>query len=157
MHGVGWPIALPHLQRLTVCNVTPPYMLPHQWQHYTQLRCLYLPDYEGSLPLWFSNLQQLKALSMPDAQMGGIPECLFHLSELKRLNLSRFQGLLTMSIVKIADLPQLTYLKFGNLGHSLPHDEQAVLLDLETALSNREPNLKKEHPNEWTYVLDTCH
>ena len=62
-----------------------------------------------------------------------------------------------MLIVKIADLPQLTYLKFGNLRHSLPHDEQAVLLDLETALSKREPKLKKEHPNEWTYVLDTCH
>ncbi len=104
MYYVGWPIALPHLQRLTVCKVTDCYVLPDQWQHYTQLRCLHLPYYECSLPVWFSNLQQLKALSMPDAQIGQIPECLFHLSELKRLNLSGFQGLLTMPVVKLADL-----------------------------------------------------
>ena len=157
MYGVGWAVALPNLQRLTVCKVTDHYVLPDHWQFYTQLRCLYLPYYEGSLPVWFSKLQQLKALSMPDAQIDGSPESLFHLSELKRLNLSRFQGLLTMPIVKVADLPQLTYFKFGNLGHTLPQDEQAVLLDLEIALSKREPKLKKEHPNEWTYVLDTCH
>ena len=50
---------------------------------------------------------------MPDARMDGIPECLFQLSELKHLDLSGFQGLLTMPIVKLADLPQLTYLRFG--------------------------------------------
>jgi len=156
MHAVSWPTALPHLQHLTVCNVTPPYMLPHKWQHYTQLRCLCLPKYQGFLPLWFSNLQQLKTLSMPDAQMEGIPECLFQLSKLKRLELSRFQGLLTMSVVKLADLLQLTYLEFQKFKHTLLHYEQAVLLDLEIALRKRKLKLKREHPDEWTYVLDTC-
>ena len=156
MLGVSWPTALPHLQRLTVCKVTDRYMSPDEWQHYTQLRCLCLPDYEGSLPVWFSNLQQLEVLSMPDAQMNGIPECLFQLSELKHLDLSRFQGLLTMPVVKLADLLQLTHLKFGKLKHTVPHYEQAVLLDLEIALSKRELKLKKEHLDEWTYILDTC-
>ena len=94
---------------------------------------------------------------MPDARMDGIPECLFQLSQLKHLDLSRFQGLLTMPIVKLADLRQLTYLRFGNLNHMVPHYEQAVLLALETALSKRELNLTKEHPDEWMYTLDTCH
>ena len=157
MHAVSWSTALPHLQRLAVCKVTHRYMLPDEWQHYTQLRRLWLPDYEGSLPVWFSTLQQLTFLSMPDARMDGIPESLFQLSQLKHLDLNRFQGLLTMPIVKLADLPQLTYLRFGKLKHTVPHYEHAVLLDLETALSKRELKLTEEHPSEWTYTLDTCH
>lgn len=81
----------------------------------TQLKVLCLHHYLGhSLPVWFSKLQQLNVLSMPDARMNKIPECLFQLSELKHLDLGRFQGLLTMPIVKlaIADLPQLTYLNW---------------------------------------------
>ena len=39
----------------------------------------------------------------------------------------------------------------------VPHYEQAVLLALEIALSKRELNLTKEHPDEWMYTLDTCH
>ena len=31
MHGVSWPTALLHLQRLTVCKVTDRYMLPDAW------------------------------------------------------------------------------------------------------------------------------
>jgi len=125
MHVVSWPTALLHLHCLNVCKdidrYMPPYscmsprcyLLPDEWQHYTQPRVLCLPHFEArSLPAWFSNLQQLNVLSMPDAKMGGVPECLFHLSELKHLDLSRFQGLLTMPIVKLADLPQLTHLNF---------------------------------------------
>jgi len=179
MHAVSWPTALPHLHCLTVRQdvdrhtlphhymsplMLPPYamppypcMLPDEWQHYTQLKVICLHHYLNcSLPVWFSKLQQLNVLSMPDAWMNEVPECLFQLLELQHLDLSRFQGLLTMPIVKIADLPQLTYLKFGTLRHTVPHDEQAVLLDLDTALSKRELKLKKEHPNEWTYVLDSC-
>ncbi len=155
MHGVSWPTALARLQRLTVCKVTDRYALPDEWQHYTQLTCLCLPNYEGSLPVWFSNLQQLTFLSMPDAQMDGVPECLFQLSELKHLDLSRFQGLLTMPVVKLADLLQLTHLNFGKLKHAVPHHEQAVLLDLAIALSERELKLKKVHLDEWTFFVDT--
>ncbi len=156
MHAVSWPTALLHLHCLTVCKITDRCMLPDEWQHYTQLRVLRLPHYEGSLPVWFSNLQQLNVLSMPDAQMDGVPECLFQLSELKHLDLSRFQCLLTMPIVKLADLLQLKYLKFGKVKHTVPHYEQAVLMDLEIALSKQELKLKKKHPDEWTYVLATC-
>ncbi len=76
MHAVSWPTALLHLHCLTVCKIIDRYMLPDEWQHYTQLTVLRLPHYEGSLPVWFSNLQQLNVLSMPDAQMDGVPECL---------------------------------------------------------------------------------
>lgn len=51
-----------------------------------------------------------------------------------------------MPIVKLADQlrqPELTYLKFGNVRHTAPHVEQAVLLDLDIALSKRELKLKK--------------
>ena len=180
MHAFSWSTALLHLQCFTVCKdidhhmlhdlymlphhymlhthcLSYCYMLPDEWQHYTQLKVLCLHQFEGrSLPVWFSKFQQLNVLSMPDARMDGVPECLFQLSQLKHLDLSRFQDLLTMPIVKLADLPQLTYLKFGKLKHTVPHYEQAVLLDLETALSKRELKLIKEHPNEWTYTLDTC-
>lgn len=133
-------------------------MLPYEWQHYTQLKILCLHQYLGwSLPVWFSKLQQLHVLSMPDARMHEVPECLFQLSELKHLDLSRFQGVLTMPFVKVADLPQLTYLNFGRLKHTVPHYEQAVLLDLDTALCKRELKLTKEHPNERAYTLDICH
>jgi len=79
----------------------------------------------------------------------------FQLSELKHLDLSRFQCLLTMPIVKLADPLQLTYLKFGKVKHTVPRYEQAVLLDLEIALSKQELKLKKEHPDEyWTHVTE---
>ena len=175
MHAVSWPTALPHLHCLTVCVdidrhtlphhymlplMLPPYStpyryrLPDEWQHYTQLKVLCLHHYSGhSLPVWFS------VLSMPDARMNQIPECLFQLSELKHLDLSRFQGVLTMPIVKVADLPRLTYLKFGDLRHTVPHDEQGALLVLEVALSKRELKLNKgpQMLRELMYVLDTCH
>jgi len=61
-----------------------------------------------------------------------------------------------MPIVKLADLLQLKYLKFGKVKHTVPHYEQAVLMDLEIALSKQELKLKKKHPDEWTYVLATC-
>ena len=143
MHAVSWPTALLHLHCLTVCrdidrHVLPhhymlplmlpshsmsPYrcMLPDEWQHYTQLKVLCLHHYLGhSLPVWFSRLQHLNVLSMLDARMNKIPECLLQLSELKHLDLGRFQGLLTMPIVKlaIADLPQLTYLSWESKTHS---------------------------------------
>lgn len=153
MHGVSWPTALARLQRLTVCKVTDRYVMPNQWQHYTQLRGLRLPNYEGSLPVWFSNLQQLTFLSMPDAQMDGVPEGLFQLSELKHLDLNRSHGVLTMPVVKLATLLQLTYLNFAKL---IPHYEQAVLLDLGIALSKRELKLKKVHLDECTFLVDTC-
>ncbi len=169
MHAVSWPTALPHLHCLTVCQANDHYkfpyasmlpyryILPDEWQHYTQLKVLHLHHFQASsLPMWFSKLQQLNELSMPDAKMDGVPECLFQLSELKHLDLCRFQGILTMPVVKLADLPELTYLQFGKLKHAVPHYEQAVLLDLEIALSKRELRLKKEHPDEWTYVLDMC-
>ncbi len=175
MHAVRWPTALLHLHCLTVCKANDHYKWPHhfvfpyasmlpyryilpdEWQHYTQLKVLRLHHFQAcSLPVWFSKLQQLNELSMPDAKMDGVPECLFQLSELKHLDLSRFQGILTMPVVKLADLPELTYLQFGKLKHAVPHYEQAVLLDLETALSKRELKLRKEHPDEWTYVLDMC-
>jgi len=121
MQTVCWPVCLPSLHSLTVHIRVLDFgertdrltELPDEWQHYTGITQLIIPSYYAAdLPHWFSCLQDLKVLRMPEARLPSFPSCLVQLARLESLDLANMHSLLTVDVVGLASLPCLTYLDF---------------------------------------------
>ncbi|DBA89773.1 TPA: hypothetical protein ACH3X2_004648 [Trebouxia sp. C0005] len=121
MQTVCWPAYLPSLQSLTVHIRVLDFgertdrltELPYEWQNYIGITQLIIPSYYAAdLPPWFSCLQDLKVLRMPEARLPSFPTSLLQLARLESLDLANMHSLLTVDVVGLASLPCLTYLNF---------------------------------------------
>jgi len=121
MQTVCWPVSLPALHSLTVHIRVLDFgertdrltELPHEWQNYTSITQLIIPSYYAAdLPHWFSCLQDLKVLRMPEARLPSFPTCLLQLARLQSLDLANMHSLSTVDVVGLASLSCLTYLNF---------------------------------------------
>ena len=121
MQTVCWPVSLPSLHSLTVHIRVLDFgertdrltELPREWRNYTSITQLIIPSYFApDLPQWFSCMQDLKVLRMPEARLPTFPTCLLQLARLESLDLANMHSLLTVDVVGLASLPCLTYLNF---------------------------------------------
>ena len=87
LEHVPWPQAMPGLTSLRALYMT--CSLPFEWSQYSALQEL---DLEGmmhaTLPDWFSELKQLKSLTLAQSSLTEFPLCLMHLSQLETLDMS---------------------------------------------------------------------
>lgn len=121
MQTVCWPVCLSSLRSLTVHIRVLDFgersdrltKLPCEWQHYTGLTQLSIPAYYAAeLPMWFSSLQNLKILRMPEARLPSFPTCLLRLTQLETLDLANMHSMMTIDVVGLASVTSLTYVNF---------------------------------------------
>ena len=136
---MNWPTTLTRLRSLQLRHLffDGPYLqqfVPNSnWQHYTDLQKLVLPDFaftwqsgqpqSGHLPDWFSSLKKLTRLDMRNS--GGLcfDRCWSQFSQLHHLDLGCYISELTYSVWGLAQLPHLTYLSFGDMSSHENYDD----------------------------------
>lgn len=135
---VDWPVLLPKLERFEDCVSEfdhPIHDLAQEWIGYSNLTHICLNTFEAiDLPVRFSSLQHLKSLEMCHAKFARFPACLFVMSGLEHVELSYLDTFLSHEILRLALLPCLTTLSFGNLlavGRQLDNQEVLHLKMLE--------------------------
>ena len=119
--------------------------LPDAWQNHTNLMCLKLPFFYGhSLPDWFSQLQKLRRIHMPEAEFEYFPSAFSQLQQLQHLELDKIEGVfLSDPVIGLADLQWLTYLNFGFQADKYGCELNS-LTDLCLALQTRDRPLQRK-------------
>ena len=130
-HG-AFPTSLPHLTYLVVDDRAELHgesevwgKLPDQWQHYTALRKLTIPNLDlEALPEWITSLSKLRILEMQNLSLhSNSLSMLRHMPNLQVLNMEHISTFIVEEIVDLAQIPELVLLVFGCIGED-PHDDQ---------------------------------
>ena len=123
----AFPAFLPHLTRILVDDPSELHgenemwgALPDQWQNYTGLRKLSIPDLVlEALPDWITSLSELRILEMQGLSFNSnpyFPTILRHMPKLQVLNMERIDTFITEEVISLAEIPNLVLLVFGCIG-----------------------------------------
>lgn len=156
---MAWPASLPELPQLIVDDPAELHgeeevwgWLPEQWQHYTALQQLSIPDLVlDSMPEWITTLSQLKILEMQGMSFNAhpyFPSCLRNMPKLQILNLERLDAFIVEDVVSLAEIPNLVLLIFGCIGQD-PNDDDPdpPLQPEEVQTFQRLATALEAHPN----------
>ena len=127
--------------------------LPSEWPLFSHLTSVCLHKVEADdLPVWFSQLKQLKLLKLMYSSFPVLPVSLYVLDGLHTLILSEVAYEVTQDISRLADLPHLTKLCLGmrsettrlmGRGKTTSSTEMQCLQQLEVACLAREVPLRR--------------
>ena len=135
-----WPASLPQLTRLIVDDPAELHgfeevwgALPEQWQNYTALRQLTIPDLVlNAMPEWLTSLSELRILEMQNMSFQAhmyFPTCLRNMPKLQVLNMERLDAFIVEEVVCLADIPNLCLLIFGCIGQDVTDEDPDPPLD----------------------------
>ena len=156
----AFPTSLPHLTRLVVDDPAELHgeselwgKLPDQWQHYTALRTLSIPDLVlEALPEWITTLSELRILEMQGLSFNSnpyFPSILRNMPKLQILNMDGIDVFIVQEVIDLAQIPNLVLLMFGCIGEDLPDDHPLSPLEAEEVLCFQHLAVALEaHPNK---------
>lgn len=157
-----FPTSLPHLTQLIVDDPAELHggmelwgHLPDEWQNYTALRKLCIPDLAlDMLPEWLTTLSELRVLEMPGLSFNDnpyFPSLLQHMPKLEVLNMECIDIYIVEEVVCLAQIPNLVSLTFGCIGTNLNDDHPAQPLALAEIRNFQQLDAALEaHPNKLT-------